>query len=276
MRAGSQGSAARETKPGKKSGRRRQSGSGESKGRRQGPGLPAGAYAVFLLEGALVALALDYLFYRSVWGLLLLFPVEAVFLSMRRREKLRMKKRLLHYRFKDVLTSLHTAMRAGYSLENAVREAYGDLRNTYGERDAMTRELYAMCNRLKLKAPAETLFEELGERSGIEDIQNFAGVLQIAKRTGGSMDRILHDAWRTLSGKIDTKQEIDAGMAAKKYEQTVMSIMPAGIILYLGLSFPDLLEQMYTTGMGRIVMSVCLAVYAAAYFLGRKMVDIEV
>lgn len=248
----------------------------KTKDRRRSAGISAKEYAVFLLEGAAAALALNYLFYRSAWGMLLLFPVEALFLQMKRKERLKLKKRLLHYHFKDVLASLHTALRAGYSLENAVREAYGDLKNTYGEKDAMTRELYEMCNRLKLKVPVEALFEELGERSGVEDIQNFAGVLQIAKRTGGSMDSILHDTWRTLSGKIETKQEIDAGMAARKYEQTVMSVMPAGIIFYLGVSFPDVLEQMYTTGAGRLVMTACLAVYGAAYLMGRKMVDIEV
>jgi len=140
----------------------------------------------------------------------------------------------------------------------------------------MVEEFHVMCNQLQLKVPVEDLFTDLGNRSKIEDIETFAQVIQIAKRTGGNLDQILQDIWKTLSDKIDTKHDIDAGIAAKKYEQTIMSLMPAGIILYLQLTFPTLLSEMYTSTAGNIVMSFCLAVYGAAYLLGNHIVDIEV
>lgn len=231
---------------------------------------------LYSLQGAALALLLDYLFYRSIPGLLLVFPVVWLYLRERRRSRQKAVSQTLHYHFKDGVFAIHTALRAGYSLEHAVEEAYADLKSTYGSGDVMVRELYLMCNQLKLKVPVEDLFEDLGRRSGIDDIQNFAGVIQIAKRTGGNLDLILQDIWLTLSGKIETKQEIDAVVSAKRYEQSIMSLMPGGIILYLQVSFPDLLESMYHSGTGILVMSVCLVVYGAAYLLGRKIVEIEV
>ena len=56
----------------------------------------------------------------------------------------------------------------------------------YGAKDEMTQELKRMSVQLRLQIPVEALFAELGTRSGLEDIRNFAEVLAIAKRTGGA------------------------------------------------------------------------------------------
>ncbi len=233
-------------------------------------------WAYITLQIIALSLILNYLFYRSIWGVLLILPAGWIYLKEQQRRKLGSLRQKLYYHFKDAVSALHTAIRTGYSLENALHEAYLDLLHTYGKSDVMVRELHAMCNQIQLKVSVEDLFTDLGNRSRIEDIETFAHVIRIAKRTGGNLDQVLQDIWRTLSEKIDTKQEIDAGIAAKKYEQTIMSLMPAGIILYLQLTFPSLLSEMYTTSVGRIVMSICLIVYGAAYLLGTKIVDIEV
>ncbi|MDD3278643.1 MAG: type II secretion system F family protein [Lachnospiraceae bacterium] len=223
-----------------------------------------------------ITLVVNYLFYRSWYGCLLAVLMIPMILYLVKRDKIRKRKETLHYHFKDALSSILTALRAGYSLENAVKEAYRDVGMTYGEQDCITEELRQMCHQMKLQIPIEALFEDLGSRSGINDIETFAGVLQIAKRTGGSMDQILQETWRTLSEKIETRQEIDAAIAAKRYEQMIMSIMPAAIIVYMQLSFPDMLNSMYHNPMGILIMTVCLAVYGGAWLLGRKIVEIEV
>lgn len=233
-------------------------------------------WCIFIPQIIGLSFFLNYLFYRSIWGLILLFPVGWLYLREQKKYRLKKLRQQLHYHFKDSVSALHTALRTGYSLENAVKETYLDLLHTYGKKDPMVRELFIMCNQIKLKVPVEELFLDLGVRSHIEDIRTFAEVIQIAKRTGGNLDQILQSIWRTLSDKIETHQEIDAGIASKKYEQTIISCMPAGIILYLQICFPSLLSEMYTTSAGRIIMTVCLIVYAAAYLLGGKIVEIEI
>lgn len=140
----------------------------------------------------------------------------------------------------------------------------------------MVRELKYMQKQMQLSIPVEKLFGELGERCGIEDIKNFAGVLAIGKRSGGNMSLLLENAARILGDKIETQKEIEAAVAAKKYEQTVMSVVPAVIILYMQISFPGFLDVLYSSAFGSIVMSVCLAVYMASWYIGRKIVEIEV
>jgi len=74
----------------------------------------------------------------------------------------------------------------------------------------------------------------------------------------------------------NVKKEIEATLAAKKSEQMIMSLMPAGIILYLQLASPGFLDILYGNPFGICAMTVCLTVYGAAYWMGKRIVEIEV
>ncbi len=90
------------------------------------------------------------------------------------------------------------------------------------------------------------------------------------------MDKVIQTSARMLGDKIEVKKEIEATLAAKKAEQMIMSLMPAGIILYLQLTSPGFLEVLYGNLFGICAMSVCLGVYVLSYWMGRRIVDIQV
>jgi len=221
--------------------------------------------------GAGIGILMAWLTYNSLKAFPLVPACMIIFLVFTRKRLIRERRRTLQYHFREFLSSLHTTLAAGYSMENAVRSAAGDVEKLYGKEDILTAELKNILWQMRCQVPVEQTFRELGERSGVEDIISFGEVLSIAKRTGGSMDRVLESTWRNLSEKIDTAQEIDTMIAAKRYEQQIMSLMPAGIILYLKTGFPGFLDTMYSTLTGRAIMTACLALYLAAFFLGRKI-----
>ena len=64
--------------------------------------------------------------------------------------------------------------------------------------------------------------------------------------------------------------------ASKRYEQKVMNMIPFGIILYMNFSSPEFLSTLYTTLLGRITMTGCLAVYILAIYLAERIMRIEV
>lgn len=231
---------------------------------------------LYLAWGTAAGCFTAWLCYRSLRAAPLAAGIALLVVWEKRAALLRERKQSLHYHFRDFLSSLHTSLRAGYSVENGVRSARDDLEKLYGKKDLLVQELTWIVHQMELQVPAERLFLELGRRSGIEDIRTFGEMLWIARRTGGNLGKILQDTWRTLCGKIDTRQEIDAVIAARRYEQKIMSLMPAGIILYLRLTFSGFVEQLYGNPAGAAVMTVCLAVYAGAFCLGRRMVRIEV
>ena len=105
---------------------------------------------------------------------------------------------------------------------------------------------------------------------------DFAAVFISAKRLGGPMVEIITRAARIISDKIDVEREIEAAVAAKSFEQKIMAATPALFIVYLQLSSPGFLTVLYTSSFGTILMTACLIGYAAAIWLGHRIVAIEV
>ena len=238
------------------------------------PGLPG--LAVLFGEGFAIGCAVCWLAYNSVKALPLAGVVALIFAKTQINTLKTKRKQTLLYHFKDFASALQTALQAGYAVDQGVVSAANDVALLYGDRDVLTLELKNIAAQLQIRSRVEDLFADLGERAGLEDIRLFAQLLAIAKRTGGDMNRMLMQITRVLCDKIDTKQEIDAQIAAKAFEQKIMSLMPACIIVYMRVSFRGFIETLYGNLFGVLMMTVCLLVYAAALFWGRKIVHIEI
>ena len=165
---------------------------------------------------------------------------------------------------------MSVAVQAGYSVENAVSACVRDLEQLYPKNEDIVAEFRYIETQQRVSVPVEELFLDLGQRCKVEDIENFASVLYTAKRSGGDLGNVIQKVARMLGDKIDVKKEIEATLAAKKSEQMIMSLMPAGIILYLQLASPGFLDILYGNPFGICAMTVCLAVYGAAYWIGKK------
>ena len=236
----------------------------------------AGEFIKYLLQGSVICVLADYLFYQSAWVLLMVLPVSVFYIKWRRNQLIRQRRKRLNYQFKDALTSLSVAVQAGYSVESAVSACVRDLERLYEKGTDIVEEFHYIESQQHVSVPLENLFLDLGERSQVEDIENFASVFYTAKRTGGDMNKVIQKVSRMLGDKIDVRQEIEATLAAKKSEQMIMSLMPVGIIFYLRMTSPGFLDVLYGNPLGVAAMTVCLGIYATAYWLGRKIVDIEV
>ena len=217
-----------------------------------------------------------YLFYRSLWAFLLLPPAMLIFWRMDKKEQERKRREILGNQFKDALVSFTAALRAGYSTENSVSECLNEMKDVYGSDSPIYTELNLLANELKLGIPIEEAFENMAARSKVEDIDTFASVFKIAKRSGGNMVEIIRKTSNDISAKADTKNEISVLISAKRLEQNLMFLMPPGIILYLDISSPALLDPLYGNFKGAAIMTVCLGIYIAAYLIANKITTIEV
>ena len=229
-----------------------------------------------VLQGMGICAAFDYLFFQNVFLMVLAVPFCVYYFKSEKKRLRDERRRLINEQFRDALVSLNVAVQAGYSIENALRECHSDLKKMYPPGADILEELSFMENQLFVSVPVEELFLDLGRRTGAEDIESFAAVFVTAKRSGGDMSEIIQKVTRMISDKIDVKKEIYATLAGKRYEQTIMSLMPAGIILYMRLTSPGYLDVMYGNAIGLAVMTACLAIYAFSFWLGRRIIQIEV
>ena len=140
----------------------------------------------------------------------------------------------------------------------------------------MLTELREMVAKAGNNQGTEVLLRELAARHSFEEVESFVDVFCTAKASGGSLNAIIRNTAAQMAEVMDTRREIETALAAKVYEQKIMTIMPAAVLLYVRLGSGEFLEGLYHNPAGIAVMTVCLGIYLAAYLMGKRMVQFEI
>ena len=82
---------------------------------------------LYLAEGIALAAAAARLFYQSWPAAILLSPLSIPYCAYRREGDREKEKRVLSGQFRELLSSVNNALRAGDSPENAFREGYKEM-----------------------------------------------------------------------------------------------------------------------------------------------------
>lgn len=217
-----------------------------------------------------------YLFYRSILVFAVTLALFPVFLKKRKEGYIRKRRLELEGQFLDGIRIVATELTAGYSAETAFEDACAELENIYDKDDMILKEFRYISSQLGMNRNLEELLEDLGERSGSEDIGGFAELFAVCKRTGGNLLSIIRNTAWNISQKEETQRDIMTALAAKKMELNIMSLVPALILLYVQTISPGFLDGMYHNAAGISVMTLCLILYGTAYFWGRRIVDIRI
>lgn len=227
-------------------------------------------------KNAAIVAVTAWLYYRSFWAILFLLPLW--FWGMKRGMKGLEKKKEGEFlkQFQSLLQMLSSSLRAGYSMENGMKEVQKELRVIYGKQTRIQKEMNIMVRQLNIRIPVEDVWREMAERVEAEDVHTFVEVFQAAKRSGAGMMEILQDTGSQIGEKIEVKREIDGILAAKTYELKVMTMIPYGMIAYMTVSFPEFLKGLYGSILGKGVMTGCLVLYLGACYMGAKILEIEI
>ena len=225
----------------------------------------------------LLCLVLAFAFYGKWYAALPLLPVVTpYFFKIRREARRKERQKILTEDFSDLLAALAFSCRAGRAAQTAFPDALRMLRETVDPSHPLLSEWERVSLSVRNGLPPGKALAEFAERTGIEEIENFAAVFPISEEMGGDQAALIEQTLLQLAERTETEDEIETAFAAKKLEHTIMSLMPCGILYYMRLTSPDLLHVLHHTVPGLLLMTGCLAVYAAAFLLGRTITDITV
>lgn len=117
---------------------------------------------------------------------------------------------------------------------------------------------------------------EMAKKYPFAEVTSFVEVFCTARVSGGSLNAVIRSTASQMAEIMDTKREIDTMLAAKVFEQRIMTVMPAAVLLYVRLGSGEFLAGLYHNLAGICVMTVCLGIYLAAYLIGKRMVQFEI
>jgi tight adherence protein B len=228
------------------------------------------------MQGMIIVGIISFIFYSNIVAFFTLLPIAFLFPSFKKKNLREKRKEKLNGEFKEAILSLSSSLSAGYSVENACKEAEKEMIVMFGSNSLIGNELHRIVCGIELNIPVEELLDDLGKRSNLEDVRNFTEVFKISKRTGGDLPSIIRQTVETIDEKMKVREEIITMTTSVRYEGKVMSIIPSGIILYIKFASPDFFEPLYTTLFGRIFMTACLGIYLATIVLQQKIMEVDI
>lgn len=219
---------------------------------------------------------ITFLFYRSHVVSLFFSLLAFAYPAIENKKIINKRKTELNMQFKDMLYSLSSSLSAGKSIELAFMAVVGDLEILYPKDAYIVMEALYITRKLKMNETIEAALDDFAERSGLEDVRNFAEVFRICKRTGGNVIEAIKRTIDIINDKIEIKQDIDTMLADKKLERKVLNVMPIVILALLYFTAEDYIGPIYSIATGRIVMTIAAGLIIISYFISKKIMDIEI
>ena len=158
----------------------------------------------------------------------------------------------------DTVAGLAAALRAGLSLEQALRFAAQEAE------PPIDLSLVALITDVDLGDPLDRALERWARAEGTADARLLAGVLRMDRRSGGDLPRILDQVASTLRERREAEGEVRALTAQARLSGLILGLLPIGFFLFLLLtSTKDVIAALHTpVGVGAILLGAVLEIVA--------------
>lgn len=201
-------------------------------------------------------------------------PLRPYLLGRQRRAR----RQLLNLQFRDALYSIAGSLRAGASLPTAVERSVSDLRRILqGQRQQpMVEELERVAAEMQVGGSLEDALVRLRDRVRLEDVTDFVNSALLCQVRGGNLALVMADIAQIIGDKVSVQRQVQVLTAGKRLEAILLTGVPPVLVLVLAATSPDYLAPLFSTLAGQLLALLGVALLVAAYFIGRKIVEIEV
>ncbi|MFP5298798.1 MAG: type II secretion system F family protein, partial [Actinomycetota bacterium] len=188
------------------------------------------------------------------------------------RTRLRVRKRLrkMQELLPDVLGILAGSLRAGHSffqaLDGVAREAP----------DPMNHEFSRSVAEIRLGRRVPEALDALADRIDSEDFRWALLAVNVQRDVGGNLAEILDTVAKTLRERADIRRQVRVLSSESRLSAYILSVLPFGVGGYLYLLSPETTSQLFTTGMGRMMVAGASVLMLFGFVWMRKLVKIDV
>lgn len=233
-------------------------------------------FAKVLLKSLGITGIIMLLFYRSVLAAIWFPIVYCLIFHQAKRDESERAKAKLQEEFLHGIGVLNSSIQAGFSMENAWKEVEKETKLLYGETSCFYLEIKEMNQKVAHNTPLEKLFLEFAYRSKLEDVIQFADLLDFGKRSGSNWKQIIDVTVCQMTEQQEARLQIEVMLAEKKMEQQVMMVVPLGLLAFLQFTAWDYMSVLYHNWFGVIAMTIFLGLFILAIGLSQKILKVQI
>lgn len=186
---------------------------------------------------------------------------------LRRRRQRERHRELVEDQLAEAAACVAEAMRAGFSVSQAVRFSAEE------SNPPLREELLAVVERESMGIPLGEALEEWASRSN-RDGRLFATVLRLHNRTGGDLPVVLDQLARTLSERRAASREIRSLTAQARLSGAILGLLPIGFFLFLSAISREDMEAAYRSPLGIAAILLGGLLQAAAFVWIRRLLRV--
>ncbi len=235
-------------------------------------------HVIAYLICSLIVAVIAFLFYHIVPLSIVIGLAAGIYLEKVYADStVKKRQRILRLQFRDFLESMSVATRAGNVEVKAVEAALKDLQLSYNEKADIVKEVQNIIVSYQQGGiELSVLFEDLAERSGLEDIKSFATIYSVIEGKSDRFGDILSQTHQIIGDKIEIEQEIETTIASAKSETNMMLLMPIVIVVAMSAMGGEMTESLFTEPSGHLAATAALVIFAVSYVIAGKVSDIKV
>ena len=230
--------------------------------------------AAWFLIGMLVSGAVLYIFYENIFVSIIIGAICGIFfVPLRKKQVINKRKKKLTAQFRGLLDALGTSIGAGKNMFDSFTGAEEDLAVQFTPEADIVKEVRLIRIGLDNNIGIEDLLLNFAERSGIDDVRNFANVFATCYKKGGNIKDVIKNTTSIIGDKIEIQMELETMVAGQKNEQNIMLVMPVVFIIVLKSMGGDLIDLKSPVGI--ISVTAAIAIFILAYFISKRILNIK-
>jgi len=170
----------------------------------------------------------------------------------------------------DALLMLAGSLRAGVGFNPALETLAHD------GQPPLAQELALVLREQHMGVRTDQALENFATRVPIMDAKLFVSAVSISREVGGNLAETLATLAETLRRKLIMEGKIKALTAQARLQGIVMAMLPAGLVGFLVLFYPETMRPMFHTWHGYCVIALIVVLEYLGYRMCRKIMSIDV
>jgi tight adherence protein B len=184
-------------------------------------------------------------------------------------KKKRKKAALVDKQVIEALNIIKNAVRSGQSLQSAIFVAKSELKYP------IKSEFEKISEKLAFGANFDKVLEEASNAAKSKEFKLMIDVIRLSKDSGASLSDIFDKISDSAAQRINVQSKITALTAQGRMSGNIVSSIPFIVIFIIYIVEPEMMECLFATLAGNILLLIVVVMVIAGSFIIRKMTEID-
>jgi tight adherence protein B len=198
-------------------------------------------------------------------GMALLLAVGVYALGKSGRRRKRIERQAL-----SAMQLLASGLRAGYSVPQAIALV------ARHSPEPTASEFALAAQEISIGVQLADSIARLAKRTANSDYELVSIIVRVQHEVGGNLAQILDSVGNTLRERFDLRSQVNALTAQQRLSSTLLTLLPFGLLLFLGLVDRAFVEPLFTQTAGRIMLAIAGAMVFTGWTIMRSIGQVEV